>query len=267
MASVELSPDKKYKIVIIEGDSAFGDHLTNDLSKKGYIVKLIKDGNDGLKGLYDDLPHLILLDVVLPGTNGYEILAKIQEEPLLKSIPLFLLSTQGVPINMMQVPQNSVKDFILTFHSDTEEIIKKIDHHFGIDDQQEDSKPMSILARKKILWIEDDKLISAILEKKITGAGFELVRAKNAEDASQVLSEMTPNAIVLDLLLPGVSGFDILEKISKDQKLKNIPIMIFSNLSKQADVDRARALGVKKFLVKAATSLDQIVAEIKDLSK
>ena len=62
-----------------------------------------------------------------------------------------------------------------------------------------------------------------------------------------------------------MSGFDVLQKIHEDASLKNIPTMILSNLSKASDMDRARALGAKKFLVKSATSLDQIVMEVKGL--
>ena len=65
--------------------------------------------------------------------------------------------------------------------------------------------------------------------------------------------------------MPGMSGFDILQKIKADPRLKDVPTMILSNLNKQTDIERAKILGAKKFLVKAAASLDQIVGEVKDL--
>ena len=74
-----------------------------------------------------------------------------------------------------------------------------------------------------------------------------------------------PDAIVLDLLMPGMNGFDILQKVKNDPRLKDVPAMILSNLNKQSDIDRARILGAKKFLVKAAASLDQIVEEVESL--
>ena len=83
----------------------------------------------------------------------------------------------------------------------------------------------------------------------------------------QSLKGMTPDAVVLDLVLPGMSGFDILEIVRKEDRLKNVPAMILSNLSKQSDIERAKALGAQKFLVKASVSLDQIVDEVRGLCR
>jgi CheY-like chemotaxis protein len=67
--------------------------------------------------------------------------------------------------------------------------------------------------------------------------------------------------------MPGMSGFDILQKVKADPRLKTVPSMILSNLNKQSDIERAKVLGAQKFLVKAAASLDQIVQEVRDLCK
>ncbi len=82
-----------------------------------------------------------------------------------------------------------------------------------------------------------------------------------------MIQNTRPDVIVLDPLIPGMSGFDVLQKIKSVDSLKNVPVMILSNLNKQSDIDRAKLLGAQKFLVKAAASLDQIVLEIKNISK
>ena len=253
---------KKEKILIIEGDSTFGEALSSSLSNLGYVVSLYKNGDDGVKAIFDILPHLILVDVVLSGKNGYEILKMIQAEPMLKSIPLFLLSTQGVPVNIGQVPAGSVKEYILAFHSDTKEVVDKINAYFHHEAGNTNSISDTSPNMKKILWVEDDRLISNILSKKLVSSSFELIHAKNGEEAFNSLTKSRPNVIVLDLLLPGISGFDILKGIKDDPKYKDIPVMILSNLSKQSDMERAKILGAKKFIVKASSSLDQIAGEI-----
>lgn len=119
---------------------------------------------------------------------------------------------------------------------------------------------------KKILWVEDDKLIGTILSKKLLSSGFDIFHAQNGEEAFEILKSVLPDAIVLDLVLPNMSGFEILETIRKDDSVNKIPVMILSNLSKQSDMERAKALGAKKFLVKATASLDQIVEEMRSLA-
>lgn len=268
MASKPSIP-KSEKIVIIEGNPTVGKQISETLKKDGYNnVLVFRSGEEGMKGIYDNLPHLILLDIVLPDTDGYSILAKKQAEPLLVKIPLFLLSTEGVAINMRNIPEGSVKEVIISLHANAKDILDKVNGYFGyqsagsaVESATEDQN------KKKLLWVEDDKLIGTILAKKLVSSGFDLVHANNGEEALNSLKTKRPDVIVVDLLLPGMSGFEILQKIKIDDSLRAVPKMVLSNLSKASDIDKARILGADKFLVKASTSLDQIVAEIKDLVK
>ncbi len=259
------STPKKEKILVIENDPSFGQKIVDSLKGEGYTVTLETDGTKGLQTLYDMLPHLILVNVTLPGIDGYGILAKKAAEPLLAKIPAFLVSTQGNPINMQKVPQGAVTEFIFGLHADTTEILKHVDKLFGYESDA--STTVAPGNKKKVLWVEDDKLIETILTKKLVASGFDLYHAKDGPEALKILSTMTPDGIVLDLLVPGMSGFEILQKIKNDGRLKNIPAMILSNLNKQSDIDRAKILGAEKFLVKAAASLDQIVEEVGDLCR
>lgn len=251
---------QKEKILILEGDGGFGDKIVQGLAKRGYETILVNKGADAFKSIVDNLPHLILLDITLQGADPYDILAKKQAEPMLAKIPLFLLSTQGLPINMRQVPAGSVKEFLMAMQSNPEDVVLKVDHHFGHDAAV--PAPVPAGDKKKVLWVEDDKLIGTILAKKLVASGFDLFHAKSGEEAVESLRQIMPDVIVLDLLLPGMNGFDILQFLKGETRFARVPILILSNLSKQSDMERARLLGARKFLVKAAVSLDQIVAEI-----
>lgn len=130
-----------------------------------------------------------------------------------------------------------------------------------------DNTQASPAPKKKILWTEDDKLIGSILTQKIQSSGFELLRATNGAEAFKILETTIPDIIVVDLLLPDMNGFDILEKAAADPRLKDVPRMVLSNLDEKSDKERARQLGASKFLVKAVTPLDQIIVEIRSLAK
>ena len=267
---------KRDKILIIEGHVVFGQQVAELLTNEGFETILVKNGVEAMKMIYDKLPRLIILNSILPDTDSYEILEKKNAEPLLKKIPVFLVSTQGMPINMRRIPQGSVSEFVLSFKADATELVDKVKNYFAgtikVDGAAAKGNP-SIAARptansgekKKLLWIEDDKLITTILTKKFISSGFDLIHVINGEEALQSLETSMPDVIVLDLLLPGMGGLDIMQKIDMNPKYKKIPIMILSNLDKQSDRDKAKMLGAKKFLVKAGTSLDQIVEEIKEM--
>lgn len=119
---------------------------------------------------------------------------------------------------------------------------------------------------QKILIIEDDKFIQGMMYKKFQADGFEVLTALNSVEAFNILNQsQIPDLIVLDLLLPGVDGFEILKNLGENENFKKIPVLVFSNLSEAKDVKRAVSLGAKDFLVKANFTLDELVARVKDL--
>ncbi len=120
---------------------------------------------------------------------------------------------------------------------------------------------------RNIIWVEDDKFLSSILIKKFSVSGHNINLAKNSEETFELLKNIKPDIFVLDISLPGESGFDILQKIRMDQNTKTIPVIVLSNTSKQSDIDKAKLLGAQKFLVKAAVSLDEIIKEVELLTK
>jgi len=250
------------KILLITRKSIFSNALVDSLNKIGYNATQENTGESGIKKIYDLIPHLIIIDIELPDMDGYTVLEKKFAESVLSKVPVFLMSTNGVPVNMRRVPENSVSEFIMSLHTEVEPLVEKINTYFG-----KKVAPVAPLGEaKKILWVEDDKLIGTILSKKLLASGFDLTHAKSGDEAVSILASNTKfDGALLDLILPGVSGFDVLQKIRNNEATKNIPVMILSNLSKPSDIERAKILGAQKFLVKAAVSLDKIVEETRDL--
>lgn len=258
---------QKKKVLVITGDHNLGERLKETLEGGGYVAILVKDGAEAGKAIIDTLPHLVILDVIVANADSYDILAEKQAEPMLAKIPLFLMSTQGTPINMRRVPSGSVQEFIVALHVEPKEILERVDRQFGFDRSEKTPSDGISDDKKVVLWVEDDKLIGTILGKKLTSSGFDLIHTKNGEETLRELENVVPDVVILDLLLPGMSGFEILEKIRDRENLKTVPVMILSNLSKPSDIERAKALGAQKLLVKATSSLDQIVAEVRNLMK
>ncbi len=258
---------KVEKILIIESDASFGEQISSALKKNNYSTLVVRGGVEGMKSLYEIEPQLLILDVTLSDMDSYEFLEKKQNAPLIAKIPVFLVSSQGVPINMRRVPAGSVAEFMMALHSNGDDIVEKANRHFGheaVSDMTAGGAGGST-KKPKILWVEDDKLIGTILAKKLVSSGFDLFHAQSGEEGLEALKQAIPDVIVLDLLLPGIGGFDVLQEINKDAGLRKVPVMILSNLSKPTDIERAKDLGAKRFLIKAATSLEQIVKEIKAL--
>ena len=115
----------------------------------------------------------------------------------------------------------------------------------------------------KILVIEDDKFLRELLERKLREEGFTVSSANNGEEGLNKIQEEKPELVLLDLILPGIDGFEILKKIRENPELSHIPIIVLSNLGQQEDIKRAKSLGAKDYLVKAYFTLGEIVDKIK----
>lgn len=117
--------------------------------------------------------------------------------------------------------------------------------------------------KKKILLIEDDEMILKPLELALQDEEFAVEIAKNGEEGIAAFYDSPPDLVLLDLVLPKVSGFEVLEKIRIDAAAYKIPIVILSNLAREGEIKRGLAGGAKEYLVKTNFSLSHIVNKIK----
>jgi DNA-binding response OmpR family regulator len=121
------------------------------------------------------------------------------------------------------------------------------------------------LAGKKVLIVEDDKLLHDLLASRFSvlrEQGVEVFPAFEALQGLAIAKEKKPDLVLLDLMLPVVSGFEFLEKLRADPLLKDTPVIVFSNLSGADDKARAAGLGVVDYIVKVGSSLDDIVVRV-----
>lgn len=119
---------------------------------------------------------------------------------------------------------------------------------------------------KKILLVEDDSFLSSLLKNRLQKEGFDIVLAKDGEEAINNLRNGKPDLLLLDLILPKKTGFEVMEELRSNPQLQGnvgLPIMIISNLGQQEDIDKSRQLGALEYYVKAKVSIDELIEKIK----
>jgi len=114
------------KILIIEDDKFLRELITQKLFKEGYEVSEAVDGEEGLKKIKEEKPGLVLLDLILPGIDGFEVLARMREEPTLSSIPVIILSNLGQKEDVEKGLKMGAVDYLIKAHFTPGEIIEKI---------------------------------------------------------------------------------------------------------------------------------------------
>lgn len=119
---------------------------------------------------------------------------------------------------------------------------------------------------KTILIIEDDNFLQGLEATKLKKEGYNILTAGNSIEAFKAIEGPEKiDLILLDLLLPDIDGFMILEKIRQNKQFQTIPVIVFSNLSEEKDVSRATKLGASEFMIKSNFTLDEISKKIKEL--
>lgn len=117
---------------------------------------------------------------------------------------------------------------------------------------------------KKIMIVEDDRFLSSLIKARLEKDGFSAMQAFDGEEAIQKLKQgERPNLIILDLIMPKVTGFEVLQTISILPGFENTPVVILSNLAQESDIEKARQLGAKEYFVKVKISIDDLIGKIK----
>jgi len=120
---------------------------------------------------------------------------------------------------------------------------------------------------KKILIIEDDKFLRELIVKKLVKEGYEISEAVDGEEGVKKVKEEKPDLVLLDLILPGIDGFEVLSRTKEDPALSQIPVIILSNIGQKEDVERGLGLGAIDYLIKAHFTPGEIIEKIRAILK
>ncbi len=118
---------------------------------------------------------------------------------------------------------------------------------------------------KKILIIEDDKFLRELIVQKLIKENYQTIEAVDGEEGVKKVKEEKPDLILLDLILPGIDGFEVLARVKEDSAVASIPVIILSNLGQKDDVERGLKLGVAGYLIKAHFTPSEIINKIKEV--
>ena len=114
----------------------------------------------------------------------------------------------------------------------------------------------------KILLVEDDRFLIKAVYTKLTQKGFEVILANDGDEAISKAKTEKPELVLLDMVLPKKSGFEVLRALKGDPKTVSIPVFILSNLAQDQDIQEGKALGAEDYIVKSNTSLSAIVDKV-----
>lgn len=272
-------------ILLVEDDPADSTLIRRAFDKAEVSAHLVraKDGDDAVAyldgtGKYENreehpLPALVLLDIKLPRRSGFEVLSWIRRDPRpLRRLPVIMLtsSRHSVDINRAYelganaytVKPDTAAELVDIFHSLRKFWLEK--NEFPVISASVTPSPKSTQSvpeshQRSILLVEDERSDAMLIRRALTRAGFN-GQIEHAMDGNLALAWLTrhneqehlPSLVLLDLKLPGISGFDLLDEIRKNPKLRQIPIVILTGSKDSDTINRAYERGANSYLVKSA---------------
>jgi len=211
--NASADPGERRALVIDDDESAL-NLMRRRLARLGYTVSTALDGEEGLAIARAERPDLIVLDIFMPGRTGYEILADIRSDEAIGETPVIVVTVDDDRSQALRLGA-------------TEHLMKPVPQELLV-------KALGIFEDRldgEILVVEDDYDAAEIIIRSAAQVGLDARHAVDGLDALRLIREKTPAAVILDLTLPGLDGFQVLEMIRADEALAHVPVIIVSGRS------------------------------------
>ena len=234
-------------VLVIDDDATVQDLLRRSLNRDGFRVETAADGTSGLARARKLHPDIITLDVMMPGMDGWEVLAALKEDPETADIPVIVVSIvdeRGLGFSL------GAADY-LTKPLDFSRLSSVLNRHAKVG------------LGRRVLIVEDDQATQELLQKRLTKEGWQVVAAGNGREALERLTQGPPDLVLLDLMMPEMDGFEFLEAFRKQPGCAQTTVVVMTaKILTPADHQRLRGQ-VAQIVAKANLSPEMLAAEIR----
>ncbi|CAN5435268.1 hypothetical protein BH09VER1_BH09VER1_52100 [soil metagenome] len=234
-------------VLVIDDDIAVREVISHTLNKEGYEVQLAADGRTGLAMAREAAPQAIVLDVMMPGMDGWAVLSELKSDPALQGIPVILATL--------------IEDKAMGFALGAQEYLTK---------PVERDRLITVLRRyldpsgaHPILLVEDDAATREMIQRTLEKSSFAVRTAENGLLALDALAQEVPALVLLDLMMPVMDGFEFVREMRRNPAWRNIPVIVLTAKELTAE-DRQHLRGrVESILQKGSSSKEDLLENIK----
>jgi CheY-like chemotaxis protein len=246
-------------LLIIEDDANFADILCNYAQTQGFLCQIAGDGESGWRLAKRHHPAAVLLDLTLPGMSGWDVLERLKHDLDTRHIPVHIISGEAENLNAYQMGAMG----FLTKPVDQQDLENAFERIVRFIDRE----------IKTLLVVEDDVALRRSVRQLLSADDVRILEAGTGQAALAYLATTPPDCIILDLSLPDMSGFNLLNRIHNDPTLPQCPVIIYTgrelteeeNLELMQYTDSVIVKGVKspeRLLDETALFLHQLVSDL-----
>ncbi len=235
-------------VLVVEDDPPAAELLARQLERAGFRAEIIRSGADVLATARRKKPAAITLDILLPGVDGWEVLTRLKHDESTSSIPVIVISVVDDP--ELGIALGAVDYFVKPVPA--KELIARLrGFNFG---------PNGTHGKRQVLVVDDERANRDWLTEVLEPAGFGVIPAVGGREAIELARSHHPDLVLLDLMMPEVSGFDVVEALRSDQATSSTPIMVLT-AKDLTDADKRLLNGrVSSILQRGSTGASDLVS-------
>ncbi|MDY6792742.1 MAG: response regulator [Thermodesulfobacteriota bacterium] len=257
----------KGKILIVDDEPLNVKLIKAKLLSEQYQTISAFSGEEALEKVESDSPDLILLDIMMPGMNGYEVTEQIKNDPATRNIPIILITALDGSNNKIKGLESGADEF-LNKPVNTAELLARVQSLLRLKQYQDqlkmhqgsqelltrpfegDTSPDNRIDLPSLLLVEDDEKDAQLIQMQLYGQPYRMKVVQTGEEALSCAQQEKIDLIILDILLPGVDGFDVSRELKGNESTSNIQIVAVTNLKDMESKVKGLKLGVDDYLVK-----------------
>ncbi len=247
-ASIESSSGTK--VIICDDEPEVREVLQAMLEERGYRVLAVESGEELVRAAKRFKPDVILLDLFMPGMNGFETLANLKSDEETAGIPVIIVSVLGHEEADSPFDLAGWVDKPL----DERSLVETLEHALGLAGR----KP-------RIMIVEDDQDLARVIKESFERHGIKTLHAQSGAEAIELSRELAPDLLILDLVLPDLDGFGVVDWLRDQNHLRHVPLVVYSAAEPTPQEKERLKLGPMQFMTKSRVSPEEFEQRVLQL--
>lgn len=267
------------KILIIEDEQYLIDMYTMKFESEGYEVVSATNGLEGIELAKKESPDLVLLDLIMPKKDGFQVLEELRADEKTKDLIIYIFSNLGQGNEVEQGIAKGANGYFVKSNLTPTQLMKKVKKILSGEEVEDEGDEVKIKHKKisnkvrhtantadnavSVLLIEDEAPILNMYQSRLEKEGMLVHPSLNGAWGLNTAKKRKFDVIIMDMNMPAMDGYQAITEIKKSEVNKDTPIMALSNSAQDAEIAKAKKLGADCFLLKARITPSRLVKEIK----
>ncbi len=250
-----LPDGNKPLILIIEDNPQAGQLIQMYLQEAGYRTEIARDGAEGLERAKRIKPNVITLDMIMPVKDGWQVMKELKRHPICKSIPIIIISITDE--KKLGFSMGAVDYFVKPVNKDDLiTALKRI--------------PLKLHSQKqhpKVLIIDDDRTAAELIQVMLEAEGYEVLKTMNGKEGVRLAGTESPDLIILDLIMPDISGFNVAYQLKQNPATRSTPIIILTSMEVDEDTKEQMQGFISTIMSKSRFTKKDLLREISTIER